>query len=175
MTWSKTKMTTIQKNDYHLFLKHIPGEAKSLSSDLLLQGIEEYCRLTGETELRVSRTPEGRPVFSRRPDLDLSLTHAKNLFALAVGRGKIGVDAELWEEDRPRIRERYFLEEEKNEPFSMIWTGKEAVGKLTGSGLSDALRCHVFKDGATLDGKTYALFRHRAGEYLITVAREAEE
>lgn len=165
-------MTTRITPDYHLFLFRTPGEAKSLSPILMEEGLAEYARLAGRARLLVEKNAFGRPTFPPGEEIDLSLSHAGNLFVLAIGPGRIGVDVEKETEERDRVRERYFSPEEKSQPFALVWTGKEAVGKLCGHGLSQALRCRVTGDVATLDGVKYSLFRHREGEYLITVAKE---
>jgi phosphopantetheinyl transferase len=56
--------------------------------------------------------------------------------------------------------------------FAHVWTGREAVGKLTGSGLTDALRTEVSGDTATLDGKKYFLSRMEVEEFLVTFATQ---
>lgn len=149
-------------------------EAKFLSRRVLSPAVREYCALCGTTEKDVSFDRNGKPYFSDFPGHHLSITHAGDLLLFAFAPFPIGVDAELKSEERPKLAERYFNEEEMNAPFSQVWTAREAVGKLTGIGLSDALRVRVSEDHATLDGKEYTLTREILGEYFVTLAREKD-
>ena len=152
-----------------------PGiDAKFISRKALSPAVREYCALFGEKEKDVTFLPEGKPVFSDFEGKHLSITHAKDLILFAFCDAPLGVDAEWEGEVRPGVAERYFDEVEMKDSFAAVWTGREAVGKLTGVGLSDALRTHVHGDVAFLDGKEYDLFRYKIGEFLVTAAKEKE-
>ena len=160
------------KNNLVLVWYRTGVDAKFVSRRILSLAVREYCALFGEKEKDVTFLPEGKPVFADFEGKYLSITHAGDFLAFAFGEFPLGVDAERKMEERPKLSERYFDDEEMKMDFSAVWTGREAVGKLTGVGLSDALRTHVSGDEATLDGKEYELFRHEIGEFLVTIAKE---
>ena len=103
-------------------------------------------------DLELSRDENVRPYIIGRKDLDLSLSHSEMLVAcvLSVGEGRVGVDTEPLEPTVPADRricfaKRYFSEREIGRlygnalEFSRIWTGKEAILKREGIGLSAPL------------------------------------
>ena len=90
--------------------------------------------------------PAGKPYFSGRSDLFISISHAGKLAAVAVSDEPIGMDLEM-------VRDNYtdsmirrclsdaemarfeFRPEIRNEEFTRIWCKKEAITKLEGTGL----------------------------------------
>ncbi len=119
--------------------------------------------------LEVRRTEEGKPYFPNRPDFEFSISHTVGTVACAVScsgqprEALLGVDAEQKKDYSAREMRRiarWFSPSERerweNNPTSeellLIWTMKEAVSKLMGSGF------RVLRDVDTSDSNP-ALFR----------------
>ena len=129
---------------------------ESLAGILLLQAAlrEHKIPLKGK---RVARSPSGRP-FLPETKTDFNITHTAGLAICAFVCGgedeipQVGVDAERMlarsQETMRRIAVRWFLPGEQElfrlreteECFLTIWTGKEAMVKRTGEGLSGIRR-----------------------------------
>lgn len=98
----------------------------------------------------------GRPYFPD-PSIDFSITHTKGLVACALSVNaspvRIGLDAEALglrtPESMERISARFFCDAERSHflsspderTFLAIWTGKEALCKQSGVGLSGLAHC----------------------------------
>lgn len=147
-------------------------EASFASRRLLSLAVREYCALFGENEKDVSFDSKGKPYFTDFSGQYLSVTHSADLLLFAFAPFPLGVDAEHKDEKRPKVAQRYFTPEEMEDSFARVWTGRESVGKLTGVGLSDALRVHVSGEEASLDGKKFFLSRLELEEFLVTFATE---
>lgn len=150
-------------------------EAKFVSRRLLSLAVKQFCQDAAVSEKDVCFDPNGKPRFTDFPGYHLSISHAGDLLVFAFAPFEIGVDVEKIDEKRPSVASRYFSEKERFLPFSLVWTGREAVGKLTGVGLSDALQTIVFGDTATLFDKTYCLLHEEIDECFVTVAFEKEK
>ena len=163
-------MKKIVRNNVSIYHKTLSGEAKSLSRECLKEALALFLRELGEGEKEIQKDEKGKPYFVDFPPFHLSLTHSGPFFAVAFAPFPVGIDCErecaVWES----VAGRYFSPEEKVKKFSLVWCAKEAVGKLTGLGLSDALRATVEDGGAVLDGERYSLFYEKEDEFLICVA-----
>ena len=129
---------------------------ESLSGILLLQRSLELTGFSGAgAELRYE--PTGRP-FLQDCEVDFSISHAEGVTAVALMReteGRVGVDVERLQgrsqSSMQRIAERWFTDGERElwreQPdemrFLQIWTGKEALSKQRGCGLSGVTSCDV--------------------------------
>jgi len=113
-------------------------------------------------------------VFSHS-EFHFSVSHSGPLHVTVIAPFPVGVDAEKTEENSERVAERYFDDEEKKLPFARVWTGKEAVVKLTGEGLSALRRVRVREGKAELDGKTYLLSYRETEGYTVAIATEGRE
>ncbi len=147
----------------------------SIACVLLLQRALERCGLSA---VRLGRSSMGRPELAMA-GVDFSFSHSANhsVCALLVGEGRIGVDAEELCGDRKPARlqamaERwlaeadlaYFAECPDEARFLELWTGKEAMAKADGRGLSVLREMLV-----TAPPEGYAVSRERAGELLLSV------
>lgn len=102
-------------------------------------------------QVRVGREPSGRPVLGGAArGLHASVSHVPGLSAVALGsRGPVGVDVErLRAVPAAALARRWFgareagwlagrSETEQPVQFLRMWTQKEAIGKVLGTGLSD--------------------------------------
>ena len=81
-----------------------------------------------------------KPFFEHGPFF--SISHSGKYAVLAVSDEEIGVDIEMRDEPKIAVSKRCFLDEEQEyanlstENFLRIWTAKEAVLKLLGTGFS---------------------------------------
>ncbi len=163
-----------RKNDLILICYRTDGEAKFASRRLLPLAVDAFCRQLGEQEKKVLFDERGKPYFEDFAPYHLSLSHAGDYLVFAFAPRPVGVDCERETEDRPRVAHRYFSPEEKKMPFALVWTAREAVGKLTGVGLSDALQTRVLKEKATLNGDFYSLDTLSLEGFRITVAQKED-
>lgn len=132
----------------------------------------EYFAVTGKKKKRIRKTPEGKPYFEGE-GLYLSPSHTGAFYAVAFAPFPIGLDTEPSSAEKKSVAERYFSPLERPRPFSLCWTVKEAVSKLTGEGLGAALRTRLSQNApeATLDGVEYRYMSFTENGYRITLAR----
>lgn len=131
----------------------------------LLEGMGVDC-----FELR--HNAHGKPALAHYPNIHFSISHCKRGLAVAVDEKPIGVDIESIREASPALIQKTMNAEEiatihDSTDFIRLWTMKEAVLKLRGTGIINDLH-HV------LDGRDYQLetrVNHEKG-YVITVARQ---
>lgn len=105
-------------------------------------------KLTGKepSQVKLSRLPSGKP---ETEGCFISLSHSGALVTAAAGGSPLGVDAERIRPYDARIPSRFFTPQEQaklasaEDPlacFWQIWTGKEALVKLSGEGLAGLKR-----------------------------------
>ncbi len=135
-------------------------------------------KLTGVTpaEVKICRTPLGKPVAE---GCFFSVSHSGALVVCAAGRQPVGVDAEELRPFDAALAERYFTAaerellaaaEDKNTCFWRIWTGKEALVKLTGEGLAGLKRA----DTCALPPEV-SLSWERVGAHIVATAEMSGE
>jgi len=82
----------------------------------------------------------GKPFLEQGPFF--SVSHSRQFSVLAVSENEIGIDIEMHQNPGERLLDRCFTEDEaafaklSTENFLKIWTAKEAVLKLLGTGFS---------------------------------------
>lgn len=90
----------------------------------------------------IIKGPHGKPYFKNLP-LSLSVSHTKEVIAIAISPENIGIDLEgKRKANYSSIAGRFFHEDEKKlasgeDAFLEIWTAKEAYVKYTGRGICD--------------------------------------
>lgn len=91
--------------------------------------------------------PGGKPVFSPEAGICFNISHSGPYAAIAFGKRALGLDIECAKRADLKMAKRFFKEEEyehlagleqgeREDAFCKIWTGKEAILKATGTGLS---------------------------------------
>ena len=120
----------------HLRAKSNPAvHAASIAAwSLLAEGLHRL-GLEELPELRFD--PSGKPCFANSP-LHFSLSHSGNLAAVLISEAPCGVDIELVRpEVAERLRERRLSDAERARDcdFFELWTKKECIAKLDGSGM----------------------------------------
>lgn len=91
--------------------------------------------------------PGGKPAFSPERGIWFNISHSGAAAALAFGEKVLGLDIEYGKRADLKVAKRFFRQEEydylagleegaREDAFCRIWTGKEAVLKAAGRGLS---------------------------------------
>ena len=115
----------------------------------------------------VSKKESGEPYFENG-EYCISFSHKGDLGVAAVSRARVGVDVEDVNVPRNVARlSRLFDESEKPESlydFYKVWTGKEAMGKYDGTGITYDVLNTKATDVRHLD----------YGDYLIGVVGKGE-
>ncbi len=88
----------------------------------------------------------GKP-YSSNSEKCFNIAHCKNAIGVIIGDKEVGIDVECMGRYKPALAEYAMSEAELKEieeggdrVFTMIWTKKEALLKLTGEGIVDDLK-----------------------------------
>lgn len=123
----------------------------------------------GKPELLFAHTPEAQ-------SLHFSLSHCREAVAVVVDTQPVGIDVEVFGRYTDLLARHVFSPqelaalpteaEERDRHFTLLWTQKEAVAKLTGTGLqgADTIR-HLLTSGQ------HHIESHFAPHYVWSVAR----
>lgn len=131
-----------------LRIKHDTGRRQCVAAWLLLR--EALLTEFGLTDVPdVAIAAYGKPYFPNRPDLHFSLSHCTNAVACAVDARPVGVDIERVRPFKDTLAAYVLNEQElahvRQAPnpalaFTILWTKKESLLKLTGDGLRRDLK-----------------------------------
>lgn len=102
-------------------------------------------------EITLRRAPSGQPVAAEGC---VSISHSGGAVVCAVGDRPVGVDIEMIRPVRETVARRCFTagerallaaapEGERERCFWRVWTGKEAIAKLSGAGVAALRRVDV--------------------------------
>lgn len=132
-------------------------------------------------QIRYRTGEQGKPYFEELP-VCFSLSHSGDYVLCAVDSAEVGADIQ-WKKPGAiePVAGRFFSKQEWENAFSLpeaeretylylLWTRKEAYGKLTGKGVTDCLRKNV----ADLIQVEYLSPKAPEG-YVISICRFAEE
>lgn len=163
--------------------------AQDVRETFLLSKCAIRCLLAKYTEKPseekcVDMHPGGKPFFVNHPNLHFSLSHSGGEVAIAFSRTPIGFDVEKKERraDFVSIAQRFFSVAEAAQIaaageraaslFVDLWTAKEAILKLEGSGISGGLeRALVWSEfEGELDGRRVHLHRMEWPGFVARVA-----
>ena len=148
-----------RRREEALRYKHLFGQFVCLKSWLMLQDMLKPLDIT---DMEMGHNEHGKPFLLYHPDVHFNLSHCKNGIAVVVDHAPVGIDIEsLRHIDDALIR--YTMNTEELEAikasenplaaFTSLWTQKEAVLKLRGTGISTDLH-------RVLDGNGYRLETH---------------
>ena len=144
-TWRKEKM---------LKIKHLRGKVQCAIGYFLVNiaCCDNVCNISRGCNKWIYNE-HGKPYFEGKKDLFFSLSHCKSAVAVAVDEEEVGVDIEeisrykeslakyvLSEEEYKDYESAILTEQEKKEKFIEIWTKKEAVFKLLGTGITHEIK-----------------------------------
>ena len=94
-------------------------------------------RATADIEPDVEYTADGAPVLMNLPDFNISVSHCRDMTAVAVSRGRCGVDIERLDRNFARVAPRYLsaaeraLSDDARLPAA-VWCAKECLFKMQG-------------------------------------------
>ena len=138
-----------QRREEALRYVHTHGRFCCLRSYLMLMELIGAVSPTlDETTPCFEYNEYGKPFIPNRPDIQFSISHTKNAIAVAISRYPVGLDIE---QIRPQsdalIKKTMNMAEQKqiadsqspDVTFTSLWTQKEAVLKLRGTGIVDEL------------------------------------
>ncbi|MCR5070210.1 MAG: 4'-phosphopantetheinyl transferase superfamily protein [Prevotella sp.] len=98
--------------------------------------------------------PYVKPPFSDS-QIFFNLSHCRNAIACVIGDGEVGIDVECTGRYKERLARYCMCDEEMDailsadEPdavFTMLWTKKEALLKLTGEGITDDMKGCLYSE-----------------------------
>jgi len=137
-----------QRREQCLRFKHELGRKQCAAAYLLLcEGLrKEY----GITELPVFEYGEhGKPAIIGHPDIHFNLSHCREAVLCVVSDHPVGCDVESISRYKESLA-RYTMNDEEmqqitasahpDQEFIRLWTMKEAVLKLAGTGITDNMR-----------------------------------
>lgn len=114
---------------------------------LLQQLLREYCGI--EDVPPFSFNEHGKPFLSQYPDIHFNISHCKNAVVAALSDEEVGVDVEAIGRYKEQLAaycmnadECRMMESSDNPDleFTRLWTMKEAVAKLVGTGITDDIK-----------------------------------
>ena len=164
-----------QRREEALRYTHTHGRFCCLKSyQMLMELIGAVSPALDYTTPEFSYNEYGKPFLVERPDIQFSISHTKDAIAVALSRYPIGIDIEqiryqsealvrktMNEQEQRRIAESANPDAE----FTALWTQKEAVLKLRGTGIVDELH-EVLADIGNICIET-----HIHADYAWTVAQ----
>ena len=135
-----------QRREEALRFKFLFGRFACLKSFEMLSGLLK--REHRITDFQYARTAKGKPYLLDCQNVFFNISHCKKGIAVAVSDREVGIDIETFHEPNVALLKRVMNENEQREIsqseapmqcFSEIWTQKEAVLKLRGTGIVDDL------------------------------------
>lgn len=145
-----------QRREEALRYKHLFGQFCCLKSWLMLN---ELLTPLGINDLEMRKNQHGKPYLLHHPEMHFNLSHCKNGIAVVIGIAPVGIDIESFHRENEALVRRTMNEAEigiiQSSPnptaaFTKLWTQKEAVLKLRGTGIVNDLY-------GVLDDKGYCL------------------
>lgn len=167
-----------QRAEQALKYKHIFGQFACLKSYQMLLSMLRKNQMIGPDERPVfDIATHGKPRFSHLPDIHFNISHCKNAILVAIDQRPIGIDVERIVTPKESLVEYTMTSEEANSiheapypeiRFTELWTQKEALLKLRGTGIQGGLKDALLDvQGATL------LTRHNiTQQYIYTIASQ---
>jgi 4'-phosphopantetheinyl transferase len=121
----------------HLLVRHVAAGLAGVAPDRLV--LVQSCATCGATD-------HGRPAIDGRPDLHVSLSHARGVVAAIAATAPCGIDVETHRDGgvpagtlTPREQAWVGAQPDRGAAFMRLWVRKEAWAKATGEGLDLAV------------------------------------
>ena len=164
-----------QRREEALRYAHTHGRFCCLKSyRMLMELIGAVSPALDYTTPEFSYNEYGKPFLVERPDIQFSISHTKDAIAVALSRYPIGIDIEQIRHQSEALVRKTMNEQEQRRiaesanpdaEFTALWTQKEAVLKLRGTGIVDELH-EVLADTGNICIET-----HIHADYAWTVAQ----
>ena len=173
------------RKEQMLKIKHLRGRVQCALGWMLATLVEKedkrFADKKDKEDKRWRYNEHGKPYFEGRNDLFFSISHCGSAVAVAVDDEEVGIDIEevsryrehlvnyvLNEEEKERIRGiRRIRGISKEEAFIEIWTKKEAVFKLLGTGIT-----HEIKDILKNNSEINVVSKKVGDRYLSVATRK---
>lgn len=143
-----------QRRQEALRYTHTFGQYCCLKSYcMLMELIASVSPTLDGTKPEFAYNEHGKPFLAARPDIHFSISHTKNAILVAISNAPVGADVErlrepaegLIEKTMNTYEQRIISNGDGDMAFTQLWTQKEAVLKLKGTGIQDDLH-HVLSD-----------------------------
>ena len=177
-------MVSHQRREQALRYQHTFGQFCCLKSYLMLCELLLEWGRTHSTPYTLHPTPTflyneyGAPYIEGGPHF--SISHCKTGIAVAVSENSIGIDIETIREFKPELmrktmspteQERITLCAKPEEEFIRLWTQKEALVKLQGTGIITDLH-HILDD---IQDIVWTEIIHPSSNYICTICKSRGE
>lgn len=172
-------MVSPQRREQALRYKHLFGQYCCLKSyELLLQLLASTPYLLHSTPIFLYNE-HGKPYLENGPYF--SISHCKHAIAVAVSEIPIGIDIEHIRTAKPELVAYTMNEEEQNEiwaaespdiAFTRLWTQKEAVLKMQGTGIISDIK-NTLADIHGIDIQTKVVMEKQYVYSLVNAANAA--
>ena len=156
--------------------KHLSGKRDCTLSYLLLADMLRK-GYGIDSPLSFAYNAHGKPFLEDRPDIHFSLSHCRTAVACLVGDSPCGVDVECIRKAKPALVE-YCMNKEERELvfrsatpdiiFTEMWTRKEAVFKLLGTGITGDIKDILSPEN--LAGLRLRTLKSPDGSFVVTEA-----
>ena len=163
-----------QRREQVLKFKHEQGQRLCvLAYQLLKQGLREAYGITENPIFEYNE--HGKPSIVGHPEIFFNLSHSGDYAVCAFGDNPIGIDIQKIvpynEKTAKRVcsfEEFEFIQKscDKAEEFTKLWTKKEAVAKMEGTGISS---CGI---KTCTGGKRVKTFRF--SDYFVSICEKAD-
>ncbi|MBR3647064.1 MAG: 4'-phosphopantetheinyl transferase superfamily protein [Paludibacteraceae bacterium] len=148
-------LVSAQRREEALRYQHTHGRFCCLQSyAMLLELIGAVSPTLDYTLPEFVFNEHGKPFIPNRYNLQFSISHTKNAIAVALSSQPVGIDVEQIRSASPALIEKTMNAAEQQQiarsahpdaTFTALWTRKEAVLKLLGTGIIDELH-HVLDE-----------------------------
>ncbi len=166
------------RREQALRFKHLSGRRECASAFLLLaDALRSEYGITHISPFLLS--DHGKPSLVDHPDIHFNLSHCRSAVLCVIDDSPVGCDVETIRTVRPSLlaytmsaEERAFIESSPNTDlaFTMLWTRKEALLKLTGEGVGSAMH-HILLPERLADARIHIDTTICEG-YVYSVARK---
>ncbi len=138
-------LVSFQRREQALRFKHTFGQFACLKSYLLLQELLGFSL----AESTFFTSPHGKPYLADHPDIHFNISHCREAIAVAVDSNPIGIDVERFITPSSSLLNYCMNEKEEaqvlqsehpDQTFAALWTQKEALVKLYGTGITNNLK-----------------------------------
>lgn len=167
-------------NEEDLQLISTLHRGKVQEQSVLTQALmKQSCRCLGFPEVLISRTEKGAPITHIK-GLYVSGSHTEGCCAAVASLKPVGIDVEPIAPLREKVAMRMYSDKERqwmyaqpdqDEAFTLLWTLKEAYGKMLGIGLSAVKDVEFYEDNGRIccSDESVILSSYRHKNYLISM------
>lgn len=158
--------------------KHLAGKRDcTLSYLLLCQALEKEYGVTEQPSFIIGE--HGKPALAEYPHIHFNLSHCSKAIACVVADVPVGIDTESTDRKISQALVNHTMSpdeckiiEKDSLHFFRLWTQKEAVVKLKGTGLQDSL--HTILSPENLKGAKLTTEEHLEKGYILSIATKTD-